>query len=68
MEGDRQRSLHQEMAEFDVNALGPFRGSERVMLDTRKLAAQLSSLGAAADELIKVAPAMAGLCKVDDEA
>lgn len=53
---DRLRSLQQEMAEMDPRALGPFEGSERILEDTRHLAAQLSGLGSESSRLIKPVP------------
>ena len=56
MEGvvaDRQRSLQQELADIDPRAQGPFAGGERILEDTRQLAAQLSELGSESNRLIK---------------
>lgn len=68
IEGDRQRSLQQEIAEFDAKAIGPFEGGERILQDVRDVAAQLSSLGAGADALIKTVPMTGVWRKVDDKA
>lgn len=53
VEGDRQRSLQQELAEFDPRAIGPFEGNAHILQDAHDLAQQLSSLGPALDALIK---------------
>jgi len=68
VEADRQRSLQQELAEFDPRAVGPFDGGERIMQDAREVAAQLVSLGEAVDTMIKVGPAARSICGVDDKA
>lgn len=67
-EADRQRSLQQELAEFDPRATGPFDGGERVMQEAREVAIQLASLGEAADAMIKVGPVARSFCGVDDKA
>lgn len=53
VEGDRQRSLQQELAEFDQNAVGAFNGGELIMAAAHEVATQLSALGNAANTLIK---------------
>jgi hypothetical protein len=53
VEGDRQRSLQQELAEFDPNAVGPFDGGELIMAAAHEVATQLSTLGNAANFLVK---------------
>jgi hypothetical protein len=67
VEADRQRSLQQELAEFDPRAAGPFEGGERVMQDAREVAAQLATLGPAADAMIKLGPVASAFCQVDDK-
>jgi len=67
LEGDRQRSLQQELAEFDPKAIGPFEGGERVLQDARNIAAQLTTLGDAADALIKPGVTVSALYEVDDK-
>jgi hypothetical protein len=67
VEADRQRSLQQELAEFDPRAVGPFAGGERVMQDAREVAAQLASLGPAADAMLKLGPVARAFCQVDDK-
>jgi len=68
LEGDRQRSLQQEIAAVDPRALGPFAGSEQVLADAREVAAQLSQLGAAADELLRPPAQTPDFLQVDDSA
>ncbi|MGE5471694.1 MAG: hypothetical protein ACM3X0_12915 [Bacteroidota bacterium] len=66
---DRQRSLQQEMAELDPNAVGPFAGGERILQDAKAVATQLAALGADGQALlIKPLPGDLGLGRVDDEA
>ncbi|RIX47384.1 MAG: hypothetical protein D3M94_06840 [Rhodocyclales bacterium GT-UBC] len=66
LEGDRQRSLQQELAEVDQKALGPFLGREQVLQEARQLAAELTSLGDEADRLIKPVDLPAGSLGIDD--
>ena len=47
VEGDRQRSLQQELAEIAPGAIGDFHGGEQVLQEARDMAAQQSSLGPA---------------------
>lgn len=68
LESDRQRSLQQELAEFDVRAIGDFAGGERVLADTRQVAAQLTRLGSHVSGLVKL-PALSLHCsRIDDQA
>ena len=53
IEGDRQRSLGQEIAEIEPAAIAPFEGQAQVLREAGEAAAQLLALGAAADDLIK---------------
>ncbi len=53
VEGDRQRSLQQELAEFDPKAVGGFDGADLIMANAHELALQLSLLGSAANTLVK---------------
>lgn len=53
VEGDRQRSLQQELADFDPRAVGVFAGGELIMANAHELALQLSLLGQAANTLVK---------------
>ena len=68
VEGDRQRSLQQEMAEIEAAAIGEFNGSEQALQGARDVAAQLAALGAALDDLIKPAGLPAVIPGVDDTA
>lgn len=68
IEGDRQRSLQQEMAEIDPAAIATFEGGEQILQDARELAAQVAALGPAADELIKAAALARCLPGVDEQA
>ena len=67
LEADRQRSLQQDLAEFDPRAVGPFEGEERILKDAREVAAQLVLLGEAADVMIKPGRAARGFLGVDDK-
>jgi hypothetical protein len=68
VEGDRQRSLQQEMAEIDPGAIGAFNGGEHVLQDARDVAAQVAALGAAADSLLKPASVPVASKGIDDSA
>jgi len=68
IEGDRQRSLQQEMAEIEAGAIGEFSGAQRVFQDAREMAAELAALGTAADELIKGDALGAATGHIDDQA
>jgi len=67
-ESDRQRSLQQEMAEIEAEAIADFAGGDKILQDARAVAEQLAALGAAVDELIKPAALAVGLRGVDDQA
>lgn len=54
VEGDRLRSLRQELAEIDPRAIGPFNGQAQVMSDARMIAEKLASLDSAA-QLVRTA-------------
>lgn len=67
VEGDRQRSLQQEIADFDPRAIGSFEGEERMLQDARQVAAELALLGGNASGLVKL-PAFSLPCsRIDDE-
>lgn len=68
IEGDRQRSLRQELAEIDPNAIGDFHGSEQLLQEARAVASQLAALGHSADDLVKSGAVPRKLCGVDDKA
>lgn len=53
VEGDRQRSLQQEISDFDQKAVGAFDGGELILAAAHDVAAQLSTLGNAANSLVK---------------
>lgn len=53
VEGDRQRSLQQELADFDPKAVGAFDGGDLIMATAHDVATQLSTLGSAAHSLLK---------------
>jgi len=66
-EGDRQRSLQQELADFDLRAIGSFAGGEHVLQDARQFAAALALLGSHCRGLIKL-PALSLPCsRIDDQ-
>jgi hypothetical protein len=50
---DRQRSLQQELADFDPQAVDVFSGGALIMANAQELARQLALLGEAANTLIK---------------
>lgn len=69
MEGvapDRERSLSQELAEFDPRAVGPFGGQALIFANARQLADQLLKLGPALRSLCQLSPA-ATPKRIDDE-
>jgi hypothetical protein len=66
--GDRQRSLQQEIAEVDPNAVGPFRGGERILQETRVVATQLTLLGSNASGLLKLRALSLARRRIDDKA
>ncbi|NTV68941.1 MAG: hypothetical protein HGA71_02225 [Azonexaceae bacterium] len=67
IEGDRQRSLLQEIAEVDPSAVGDFHGQERVLQGARDVAAQLLEMEAAGtDSLIKPGVPLVRLIGIDD--
>ncbi|MBL8430411.1 MAG: hypothetical protein JNJ95_11045 [Dechloromonas sp.] len=66
IEGDRQRSLMQEIAEIEPAAVGDFHGEERVMQGAREVAAQLLEMDVGTDSLIKPGVALDRLIGIDD--
>lgn len=67
VDGDRERSLQQELAEFDPRAAGPSAAGERMREEARAVAEQLANLGDKADDLLR--PDLpAGVGKVDESA
>lgn len=53
IEGDRQRSVRQELDEVEPAALAPCPGQAEIRREAGSVAAQVRALGAAADDLIK---------------
>ena len=68
IEGDRQRSLQQEIAEFDPRAIGPFQGSEHMLEDARQVAAELTLLGPNRSGLVKLQGLSLPCSRIDDKA
>lgn len=68
VEGDRQRSLQQEIAEVDPRACGPFQGEAHHLADARQVAAQLALLGSSATGLIRLRNLSQALPRIDDKA
>ena len=68
IEGDRQRSLRQELAEIDPNAIGEFNGSEQLLQEAREVASKLAELGDSVDDLLKSSVVARKLYGVDDKA
>ena len=66
IEGDRQRTLQQEIAEVDPGAVGDFPGQERVRQGARDDAAQLLEFDFGTDSLIKSGVALDRLIGIDD--
>lgn len=67
-EGDRQRSLQQEIATVDPQAVGPFAGAEHVLEDARAVAAELTLLGTSASGLLKLRVLSIPVERIDDKA
>jgi hypothetical protein len=66
--GDRQRSLQQEIADVDPSAVGPFKGGERILQETKLVATQLALLGNNASGLIKLRALSLARQRIDDKA
>lgn len=66
IEGDRRRSLQQEIAEVDPAAVGDFHGQERVLQGAREVAAQLLDMDVGTDSLIKPGVPLDRLIGIDD--
>jgi hypothetical protein len=66
IEGDRQRTLMQEIAEIDPGAIGRFHGDERVHQEARDVAAQLLETDVGTDSLIKPGLQLDRLIGIDD--
>ena len=67
VEGDRQRSLQQELAEFDPRAVGPFEGSEVILDNARQVAAQLTLVGTNLKGLVKLQTLSQRFSRIDDK-
>jgi hypothetical protein len=66
IEGDRQRTLMQEIAQIDPGAIGSFHGDERVQQEAREVAAQLLETDVGTDSLIKPGLQLDRLIGIDD--
>ena len=66
VEGDRQRTLMQEIAEIDPGAIGSFHGEERMQQVERDVAAQLLEMDVGTDSLIKPGLQLDRLIGIDD--
>lgn len=65
---DRQRSLQQELAEFDGRVIGPFEGKAQVLRGARQIAVQLVLRRGNLNGLLRL-QALSQLCaRIDDEA
>lgn len=60
---DRKRSLQDELAEIEQNAIGPFHGKERILEETKELAAELAGMSSQISTLVKPC----GFHSIDDE-
>ena len=68
VEGDRQRSVQQEILSIEPGAISDFNGGERVLQGAHDLALQVAALGAAADHLIKPVPLRMAVKAIDESA
>ena len=68
IEGDRERSLRQELAEIDPTAIGDFNGNEQLLQEAREVASRLAAMGPSADGLLKPGAVPRNLCGVDEKA
>ncbi len=64
---DRKRSLQDEMAEIEPNAIGQFHGEEKVLQSARELAAKLSASSGHISSLVKLDSQPAQIHHIDDE-
>lgn len=67
VEGDRQRSLQQEIAEVDPVAIGDFEGAEQVLKGAREVAARLTLLGTNTSGLVKLQALSRRYSRIDDK-
>ena len=68
LEADRQRSLQQDLAEFDGRAIGPFEGEAQVFQGARQIAAQLILRGGNLNGLVRLQALSLPCSRIDDEA
>jgi len=68
IEGDRQRTLMQEIAEINPRSVGGFHGEERVQKWARDVAAQLLEMDIDTNSLIKPGLQLDRLIGIDDTA
>ena len=68
IEGDRERSIQQEIATIDPKAIGSFAGEEQVRAGVHRLAARLVVGGGDVANLLKLSVLSARVGKVDESA
>ena len=68
IDGDRERSLGEELASIEARALGEFEGGEKIRAEARDLAARVADLGSHADDLLKPQLRMGTAYPIDDSA
>jgi len=66
VEGDRQRSLQQEIAEIEPDAVGAFHGQAQVLQGAREVAAKLLEMETGTESLIKPGVRLDRLMGIDD--
>jgi hypothetical protein len=68
VEDDRQRSLQQELRDFEAREIAPLVGREHMLQDARQLAAELTLLGSNRSGLLKLLALSHAFSKIDDRA
>ncbi len=68
VEGDRQRTLQQELAEVEPAVIGEFRGNEKIQAEVKAAAEQLLALGNHLGDLIKTDRLVQDGKLIDDQA
>lgn len=68
IEGDRERSLPQELASVDPRVVGDFAGEERLLEEARAVAAGIAGLGEHAGDLLQAEVLADRLPHLDDNA
>lgn len=68
VDSDRQRSLRQELNEFEQAAIGAFHGQERLLQEARDLAAQIVAGESELKSLLRTQGLSNRLLGVDDNA